>query len=1228
VLRPDRPDRHHPRWLVAGVVATLGGVLAAAPAAAAVTTPAPSVNLKVLVIDRADPTPSATVYDTTTEGVIAELGREGVPYDVVSVAQANAFTTASLEDVPNHRARYQGVIMADPFEISSAAYTVIKDVETRYGLRQVNTDAYPGVGNTVGLTPVAAATTLDGNTISVTPAGKADAFGYLAGSLVADDNAPALAESQVYFTQPATPAQAGTTFTSLLDVKVGTATGTFASVYTEGGREQLTLTAAGSDDQQWLRLLSPGIVSWVTRGVNLGFHRNYFTVQVDDVFLPDARWSATGKCTPGDGCVGNVTTRDIRMTPADVTFLNGFTTSTGFPLDLAFNGSGSDLIVAANGSDPLMTAFTDPATASRYRWINHTYTHTFLGCIRVVPTVVGQTWRCATPADATAAGVVFEDPALVADATSDGTYLYLSQAGIENDIKTNIDWGKAHLSSTFDPTVLVTGEHSGLATLPQQPSDNPNLAAALASQGIAVTASDASRETGPRVLGSTSTLPRHPMNIFYNVGKYQDEVSEYNYIYNSTTDGGSGICSANPATSTCIPPLDASSNTAAKQSFDGYILPIEIRNAMRYVTSGDSRPFYAHQSNLTEDRILYPVLQGVLNGYAALYNTAVSPLVTSKDADMKELEHALHRADASSTATAYVDGTGVHLTGPAGTQIPLTVPASTTGTTGLSPYDGGLSGWVNATGSDTVVGTFNPAGAGYKVAAPAAPTNVTAVPGITSATVTWTPSQSGLADVTSWTITPTTGTTAGTPVTVTPAQVTPGATAGTLSYVLSGLKAGASYTFDVFGTNAIGAGAHAASAAVTILGLPAAPASVTATAGDATVALTWTAVPDVTGHAVTGYQVTKIDGPTSTPLPAASATATTLTVDGLTNGTAYTFTVAAVNDLGTGAAGTSTAVTPAVTPVAPPPPPAAGGGGAPAPPPAVAPGAPTLGTVTAGNGEVDVTWTAPASDGGSPVSGYVVTVYDGTGSTMVTTVPTKDTSAAITGLVNGTGYTVEVAAVNAVGTGSASARSTVVTPSTVPAKVSGVTVKRGAASLAVRWTAPADGGSAITGYVVTAYVGKGSKAAATATVAAAVLSTTVKGLKNGTGYTVDVRAVNATGAGASSARSAVVTPATTPGRPTVTGTKAGKAGGRSTALLAWRAPLTDGGAVVTAYRITATKYSASGRVLGRTVVTVRSGKARSAELRLAAGTYRFTVQAVNALGVGAASGPSKPTAAR
>jgi hypothetical protein len=39
---------------------------------------------------------------------------------------------------------------------------------------------------------------------------------------------------------------------------------------------------------------------------------------------------------------------------------------------------------------------------------------------------------------------------------------------------------------------------------------------------------------------------------------------------------------------------------------------LEIRNALKYILTNDPRPFYAHQSNLTGDGILYPVLDGIL----------------------------------------------------------------------------------------------------------------------------------------------------------------------------------------------------------------------------------------------------------------------------------------------------------------------------------------------------------------------------------------------------------------------------------------------------------------------------------------------------------------------------------------------------------------------------------------------------------------------------------------
>jgi hypothetical protein len=93
--------------------------------------------------------------------------------------------------------------------------------------------------------------------------------------------------------------------------------------------------------------------------------------------------------------------------------------------------------------------------------------------------------------------------------------------------------------------------------------------------------------------------------------------------------------------------------------------------------------------------------------------------------------------------------------------------------------------------------------------------------------------------------------------------------------------------------------------------LPGAPTGVSGTAGDTTVSLSWTAPADNGGADITGYTVTPyIASVAQTPQTFTSA-ATTETVSGLTNGTAYTFTVAAINAAGTGAeSGPSDPVTP------------------------------------------------------------------------------------------------------------------------------------------------------------------------------------------------------------------------------------------------------------------------------------------------------------------------------
>ena len=97
------------------------------------------------------------------------------------------------------------------------------------------------------------------------------------------------------------------------------------------------------------------------------------------------------------------------------------------------------------------------------------------------------------------------------------------------------------------------------------------------------------------------------------------------------------------------------------------------------------------------------------------------------------------------------------------------------------------------------------------------------------------------------------------------------------------------------------------------------------------------------------------------------------------------------------------------------------------------PGAPTIGTATAGDASATVTWTPPASNGGSPITGYTVTSSPGG---ITASVGSGATSATVTGLTNGTTYTFTVTATNAHGTGAPSGDSNAVTPSSNTATIS------------------------------------------------------------------------------------------------------------------------------------------------------------------------------------------------
>ena len=299
---------------------------------------------------------------------------------------------------------------------------------------------------------------------------------------------------------------------------------------------------------------------------------------------------------------------------------------------------------------------------------------------------------------------------------------------------------------------------------------------------------------------------------------------------------------------------------------------------------------------------------------------------------------------------------------------------------------------------------------------------------------------------------------------------------------------------------------------------------------------------------------------------------------------------------------------------------------------ATVPGVPTIVQAVRGNASANVRWTAPVNNGGSAITGYSVRVINAAGTQVGALRPAaaNANTLVVTGLTNGQAYRFSVAATNAVGTSAFSALSAAVTPATVPGAPTGVSAVRGNASATVRWTAPAsNGGSAITGYSVRVVNAAGTQVGALRPAAAAARSLVVTGLTNGQAYRFSVRATNAVGTGAASALSTAVTPATVPGRTVIGTASAGVAGGAITATARWTPPAATGGSAVTGYRVSALRMSAAGAVLATTTSAVRPSTARTLTMTLpVAGSYRFTVVAINAVGTGAASARSNQVAGR
>jgi len=367
---------------------------------------------------------------------------------------------------------------------------------------------------------------------------------------------------------------------------------------------------------------------------------------------------------------------------------------------------------------------------------------------------------------------------------------------------------------------------------------------------------------------------------------------------------------------------------------------------------------------------------------------------------------------------------------------------------------------------------------------------------------------------------------------------------------------------------------------------PSAPSSPLAIAGVGSITLTWSAPASNGGAAVTGYKVYRASsagGEGSIPITTVGV-AYSWTDPGLATGSTFYYKITASNSAGEG--GRSVEVS-ATTPTVP--------------------SAPMNLAATPLNGQVTISWQAPQSNGGLGVTSY--SILRGTMSGAETLLAsTSGTSYADNELTNGQAYYYLVKAINAIGTGPASNEASAV-PKAVPTAPNSPSAVGGVGSITLSWSAPTSNGDIlITGYNVYQGSSAGNEGAVPVAALTDAYSWTDSGLPGASTFYYCVSAINAVGEGARSTEVFASTPGA-PGVPVYLNAQAGS----NSVLLTWMDPTSNGGSIITAYRI----YMATdGNAESLLISLGPSEHSHNVTGLLAGHTYTFLFSAANAVGEG------------
>ena len=455
---------------------------------------------------------------------------------------------------------------------------------------------------------------------------------------------------------------------------------------------------------------------------------------------------------------------------------------------------------------------------------------------------------------------------------------------------------------------------------------------------------------------------------------------------------------------------------------------------------------------------------------------------------------------------------------------------------------------------------------------PAAPINLTATVGNAQVTLAW----NAVSGATSYKVFR--STTTGSYNTASPV-----ATVTTTNTTDTGLTNGTTYFYIVRALNADGESANSNEVSATpSLPAPSAPTGLTATAGNAQIALSWNAVSGATSYKV--FRSTT-SGTYSYTAPLATVTTTTYADVSAANGTTYFYVVRAFNAGGESSNSNEVSATPT----------------------APVPLAPTSLTATGGNAQVALSWSASTG-----ATSYKVFRSTTSGSYTYTTPLTTVTTASYTntGLTNGTTYFYVVRAGNAGGESGNSNQATATPSAPAPSAPTNLTATGGNAQVTLGWSAV----TGATGYKVFRATTSGGYNYATPLATTSTVGYTDASATNGTTYFYVVRAVNAGGESANSNQVSATPNVPAPAAPT----NLVATGGNAQVALAWSAS-----AGATGYKVfrttTSDTYNYTAALATVTTATYTDASAANGT------TYFYVVRATNAGGESANSNQASAT---